>query len=125
MTNLLQETIDDINLSGHTPNDIVFIGSQDSGHSCTWEEFQVLADKEYDSGFGAQKVANDLIIAFNDGSTMWRDEYDGSEKWEYSLPFKTPDIQLPITRLIGNYWASLDTLQGHPDGHYIPFEEEN
>jgi len=87
--NLLEETIEDIHLGGHKPKDIVFIGSE-SGFSCTWEEYKKLADCYYDSGYGAQKVASDLIIVFSDGSTMWRHEYDGSEAWHYSYPFKIP-----------------------------------
>jgi len=109
--NLLKETLDDITQSGHTPADIVFIGSEGSGHSCTWEEFITLANFDYDAGFGAQEVATDLIIVFSDGSKMWRHEYDGSENWEYSAPFVMPKDRLPITRLHGGMWASLAELQ--------------
>ena len=91
--NLLSETIKDIESSGHTTDDIVFIGSEKSGHSCTWEQFVSLADREYDSGFGSSEVATDLIIVFSDGSKMWRGEYDGSEWWEDSSPFQKPDGQ--------------------------------
>ena len=113
--NLLKETIDDITQSGHTPADIIFIGSERTGHSCTWDEFQSLADFEYDAGFGAQEVADDLIIVFSDGSKMWRHKYDGSENWEYSTPFVMPEDRLPITRLqvksdqVG--WRSLAEVQ--------------
>lgn len=51
--NLLKETLEDIKHSGHEIADIVFIGSQNSGYSCTWLEFEKLADQEYDDGFGA------------------------------------------------------------------------
>ncbi len=54
MINFLQETICDIKKSGYTVNDIMFIGSPQTGHSCTWDEFTILANKEYNSGFGAQ-----------------------------------------------------------------------
>ena len=97
--NLLQETIEDITLSGHSAEDIIFIGSERSAYSCTWEEFKELADDEYSSGFGAQEVASDLIIAFSDGSKMWRHEYDGSENWAYSSPFEAPETTLPIKNL--------------------------
>ena len=115
MTNLLQETIRAIENSGHTVQDIVFIGSVDSGYSCTWAEFVLLADIEYDSGYGAQEVAYDLVIVFRDGSTMWRNEYDGSEWWEYSIPLKIPKEQKQISKLTGDTWASLATL--HKDTH--------
>jgi hypothetical protein len=97
--NLLKETISELKKSGHSPTDIVFIGSEESGHTCTWEEFQVLADQEYDSGYGGQEVAMDLIIVFSDGSKMWRDEYDGSESWAWKRPFKAPETTKPIRSL--------------------------
>ena len=113
--NLLQETIEDIGKAGKTPEQIVFIGSEKSGHQCTWEEFQVLANVEYHSGFGAQIVARDLIIVFDDGTKMWRHEYDGSECWEYSHPFKAPLKTKPINRLIVKDdqvgWESLADVQ--------------
>lgn len=114
--NLLTETKRDITTSGHSPEDIVFIGSESSGHQCTWDEFCVLADVEYHSGFGAAEVAQDLIIVFSDGQKMWRGEYDGSEWWEHSTPFKRPDTSLPVTRLIvpdGRVgWVSLAECNG-------------
>lgn len=85
--NLLRETIEDIAQSGHTIEQIVFIGSRKSGHQCTWAEFVALADHEYHDGYGAQEVARDLEIVFSDGTTMTRAEYDGLEWWNYSVPF--------------------------------------
>ena len=111
MTNLLQETIQCIEDSGHEIQDIVFIGSVVSGHSCTWDDFLLLADIEYDSGFGAREVAYDLVIVFKDGSNLWRNEYDGSEWWEYSKPVEIPKEQKKILRLTGGAWASLAARQ--------------
>jgi hypothetical protein len=114
--NLLTETTEAITASGHTPADIVFIGSRDSGHRCTWDEYTRLADVQYDDGFGAQKVASDLEIVFSDGSGMWRHEYDGSESWAYHQPFVQPAVSKSIVRLtvdgtdrVG--WAALGELQ--------------
>ena len=115
MTNLLQETTQAIENSGHTVQDIVFIGSIDSGYSCTWAEFVLLADIEYDSGYGMREVAYDLTIVFSDGSTMWRNEYDGSEWWEYSKPVKIPEEQKQILKLTGGAWSSLAELQENPN----------
>lgn len=116
--NLLKETLNDIKLSGHTPNDIIFIGSEVSGYSCTWDEFNILADHEYDAGFGAQQVADDIIIVFSDGMKMTRHEYDGSECWTYSTPFVMPTnikhINHLFCRNIG--WDDLSTInqKGEP-----------
>jgi hypothetical protein len=98
--NLLDETTSAIEASGHDPSQIVFIGSEESGHSCTWDEFRALADVDYEGGYGSARVATDLIFVFEDGQKMWRGEYDGSEWWEYSTPFKRPDTLMPIVSLI-------------------------
>jgi hypothetical protein len=96
---LLKETVEAIGRSGHKVDDIIFIGSEKTGHSCTWKEFEKLADKEYDKGFGSSQVAQDLIIVFSDNAKMWRGEYDGSEWWEYSTPFKMPNEKKTISGL--------------------------
>jgi len=110
--NLLDETIKDVKDSGHSINDIIFIGSELSGHSCSWEEYIILADKEYDDRFGASEVATDLIIVFSDGQKMWRGEYDGSEWWEYSTLFKKPEETFPIKNLfaVSVGWDSLKDI---------------
>ena len=100
MTNLLQETKAAIQSSEHTEADIVFIGSEKTGHQCTWAEFCALADVEYDSGRGITQVAQDLVIVFSDGLKMWRGEDDCSEWWEYSTPAKLPAHALPIRTLL-------------------------
>ena len=111
MTNLLIETIEDISASGHTPEDIVFIGSRASEHRCTWDEFRVLADREYNDEEGGQKVADDLCIMFSDGHMMMRGYNEGCEWWEYHLPFVEPLKSLPIRNLFAEIgWDSLETL---------------
>ena len=115
MTNLLKETKADIKNSGHKVSDIIFIGSIDSGYSCTWDEFLTLADIEYHAGFGYQEIASDLTIVFSDGSTMWRGEYDGSEWWEYSKPAEIPENQKQILKLNGGFWTSLEALHENSD----------
>lgn len=112
--NLLKETKDAIASSRHTEADIVFIGSEATGHECTWAEFCTLADVEYDAGFGAAEVAKDLCIVFSDGQKMWRGEYDGSEWWEHSTQFKRPEKALPIARLtvVGTDKLGSETLAG-------------
>lgn len=114
--NLLAETISDINSSGHDISEIVFIGSEESGHSCTWDKFTSLADKDYHSGYGAQEVASDLIVVFSDGATMKRGEYDGSEWWEYSKPFTKPEATKEITSLFGGMWGDLEEANKEKQG---------
>jgi hypothetical protein len=109
--NLLQETTECIARSGHTPEDAIFIGSTESGHGCTWDEFRSLADFDYDPGFGAAEVPTDLRIVFSDGSDMRRGEYDGQEWWEYSKPFVRPSEPKAIHTLEGGAWSSVGELQ--------------
>ena len=97
--NLLEETLEAIEDSGHTIDDIIFIGSEESGHSCSWEQFKVLADKEYGNGHGSSLVAVDLIIVFSDGQKIWRYVDEENEGWEYSTPFQKPSQELQIESL--------------------------
>lgn len=109
--NLLKETLEDIKSSGHIIDDIVFIGSEASGFCCEWNEYESIANIEYDNGFGAQEIAADLIVVFSDGSKMWRHEYDGSECWSYSMPFKIPETKKKITTVCsGGVWSDLEDM---------------
>lgn len=108
MTNLLSETLESIKNSGHTVKDIEFIGSNDGRYSMTWDEFSILADREYDNGFGGQEVVSDLVVKFRDGQTMWRGEYDGSEWWNYSCPLVPHPDPKPITTLFSEWgWSTI------------------
>lgn len=107
MINLLEETKRDIEDAGYKTENIVFIGSQETGHQCTWNEFCVLADKEYGDGFGSQNVASDLIIVFDDGAFMRRAEYDGAEWWEFKRPFVPPKEKKKIKTLFPGMWRKL------------------
>lgn len=100
MVNLLQETRECITGAGYTSNDIVFIGSTEERFSCTWEEFSIMADKEYYNGYGGAEVYEALVIVFKDGGWMERGEYDGSEWWEFK---KTPNIRGEFKKLPGTF----------------------
>lgn len=123
----LDETLEEIARSMHTLEDIIFIGSQHSGHRCTWQQFSELANFEYDSGCGAQKVAFDLIIVFSDGTIMKRDEYDSSEYWSYGKPFVEPQQKKAITSLFVKAeqvgWKTLEAINdGDSEHHDDDFE---
>lgn len=91
--NLLEETLLAMTSRNKTPQDIVLIGSKQTGHRCTWLEYTILANYEYDGGYGGAEVALDLVIVFNDGSEMSRGEYDGSEWWEWHTPYKEKETK--------------------------------
>ena len=112
---LLEETKQKIQDLKYDTDSIVFIGSKETGHSCTWSEFEKLADIEYNSGYGGQEIASDLAIVFADGMTMFRLEYYGSECWDYITPFVAPK---PIATLCsGEPWATIEQMQD-TDGDY-------
>lgn len=103
MQNLYDETAEKLQRIKKTTKEIRFIGSarlnaEGKRYSCTWDEFRVMADRQYDAGYGGTFVALDLIILFKDGSRLYRHEYDGSEGWAYSNIISIDDTQLiPMT----------------------------
>ena len=110
-TNLLEETKEAIENFGQEIDNIIFIGSQESGHECSWEQFEVLANQEYDSSYGGQEVAEDLIIVFEDGTIMSWGEYDGSEWWECLKPFTIPEEFHQIRSLFPeDCWRTLSDI---------------
>jgi len=86
--NLLEETLKVLKRIGKKPEDVSWVGSKDGEYAIDWNEFKKIANKEYDSGFGAQVVARDLVIVFRDNSWLERSEYDGAESWKYISPPK-------------------------------------
>ena len=104
---LLTETKEFLRQHDKTIDDIIAIGGND--FRIPIEDFLKLADKGYDSGFGAQEVAADLILL---GKDFWleRHEYDGSEWWEYKeLPGRI--LNLPVNKNVRSLFGSWDTLQ--------------
>lgn len=80
--NLLSETTQAMQRWAVTIDEIEWIGSSDGAYAINWEKFAALANFTYDSGWGSQEVARDLVIV---GTDWWmsRYEYDGSEGWEF------------------------------------------
>lgn len=99
MENLLKETLEALKSNNKTENDIKWVGSP----KCyfTWEEFKKVADIEYDSGYGGQEVATDLLIV---GEDWWleRHEYDGSEWWEFKSHPQKPEKKIELKALVEN-----------------------
>lgn len=120
MKNLYKELIDILTENNKTINNIEWIGT-DKHIVSTTDFLNIAKQTNYESGFGAQKVAKDLLIVGNDFWIM-REQYDGSEWFEfYSMPTK-PVKKLDINcldvskhneifedNLVG--WISLEELQ--------------
>lgn len=124
--NLLKETQTALNENGKTLQDVVWIGTKEV--EIPVEEFVRLADKEYSSGFGSQKVATDLLVCGEDWF-MERHEYDGSEWWEFKLMPPRPNKKVVPKTVVGDefMWATLKAMN-HPNGQYgdygSPFDWE-
>lgn len=108
LTNLWEETTNKLKEHSLSFDDVLYIQGKDFG--ITKENFKEVAKRtDYHSGFGAQKVAKDLILV---GKGWWleRGEYDGSEWWRFvELPEKLEKI-IEIDILSGGRWASLKEL---------------
>lgn len=77
MRNLVNET--EFLVSGR---EVSWVGSSDGEYAMSWDEFkEKFKDLEYNSGFGSQKIATDLVVVFTDGGWLEREEYDGAEHW--------------------------------------------
>lgn len=113
MSNLLEETKEALHFLGLTLDDVRWVGCRD--FKISMEQFIELADQEYDSGFGGQEVAKDLLVV---GDNWWleRHEYDGSEWWEIKRLPQEPEETREIERLISQncMWSSLEEIN-EPD----------
>jgi hypothetical protein len=78
--NFLKETLDKMKENNVSPEDVVYVFN--SFGYCSWEEFEKLANFDYNNGYGLIAIDLNLIVR---GSDWWleRGEYDGSEWWEF------------------------------------------
>ena len=103
--NLLNETLGVLNENNLKPEDVLWVGNLEV--KTDWENFVKIANIEYDSGFGGQEVADDLIIV---GKTWWleRHEHNGSEWWEFKQLPKEPDKKVTLKLVVGGrFWVGL------------------
>lgn len=97
MANLLEETLRVLEQNGKSEKDIVWLGCND--FQITWDNFKEIAkDANYDDGYGSAEVAQDLKIVGN-GFEMVRQEYDGSEWWDFRGNAAMPAKIIKITAL--------------------------
>ena len=78
--NFLKETLNKMKENGVSPDDVIYVFN--SFGYCSWEEFEKLANFDYNNGYGLIAIDLNLIVR---GSDWWleRKEYDGSEWWEF------------------------------------------
>ena len=91
--NFLAITIKSIEDNHHTVDEVYWVGTKDGKYGLHWLDFTLLANFDYDSGYGVPFIPMNLVVV---GKDWWleRHEYDGSEWWEYKqLPILHPDHQ--------------------------------
>lgn len=112
MSNLLKETLAKLKENGKKEKDVIWVGNLNA--KTTWENFKNVADVDYDSGFGGQEVATDLLIV---GNNWWleRHEYDGSEWWEYKELPKEPTETIELKKIVGGCWSKLSEINNKDD----------
>lgn len=95
--NLLEETEEVLKKHGKTFKDVLWIGGSD--FTISIEDFKILADTEYNEGFGAPEVAVDLVVV---GHDWWleRTDYDGAEDWAFKTLPEKPEEERKIKRVI-------------------------
>lgn len=112
MKNLLQETLTALESYGYLPDQIVFIGSLETAHACTWFEFKELANVDYDETTSRHMIASDLVIVFDDSSRFWRVSDGHQEWWQYYRGVQLPTQTLPIYSLVNRpTLTTRDTLE--------------
>lgn len=79
--NLWTETIETLRINGKDWEDVLRVGTKE-GYISKDLYKKLSRDTDYDNGYGASKVAEDLIIE-GKGFRMVREEYDGNEWWNF------------------------------------------
>lgn len=87
MPNLLNETLDVLKQNKIKQSEVLYV--QDNKSYCSFEEFKIIADIEYDDDFGIHEINSNLMVV---GKDWWleRREYDGAEWWEFKKIPKKP-----------------------------------
>ena len=125
MVNFKEETLQAIKGSGHTEEDVMFVGSRDGKYRMNIGKFLKKSDFIYDDGYGSPQIAQDLIVYFKDKSYITRGEYDGSEWWEYNklLDYSETDYYETFDKLRVHHeqigWEDVKSIK-----EYVSEEEE-
>ena len=100
LINLKDETLEILNKYGKTCDDVEWVGSVNWNLTVDKNQFLILADREYNNGYGGNEVSLGLVVV---GKDFWleRSVYDGAEKWEFkTMPkyTKTNSKSIKISR---------------------------
>lgn len=82
MINFLQETTQAVKDAGKRVSDVAWVGKMDGTVTCAWEEFEKLADLDYDKNYGGEEIDPALVVVFIGGGWLERSGEGGKEWWE-------------------------------------------
>lgn len=108
MANLLQETEEILAQNGKSLSDIEWWGCRK--FKLPNNKMRELLNVNYDSGFGGQEIATDLILVGN-GFWLERGEYDGSEWWDFHTAPVEPEEKRESAQLHLGLWSSLSDTE--------------
>lgn len=91
--NLKDETLEILNKYGKTWDNVEWVGDIYQNVTVDKDKFLILADREYDNGYGRNNVSLNLVVV---GKDFWleRHGYDGSEWWEFKQLPEKPVVML-------------------------------
>lgn len=106
--NLWKETLGVLKAHKKTWEDVRWVGTYE--YKISKDNFELLAKKtNYDSGYGAQEVASDLLVVGADWY-LRREEYDGAENWDFISMVEEPSETRLVERLTSLGWETLSEL---------------
>lgn len=100
--------------------DVAWVGSQDGEYAISWEEFKAIANFDYDSGYGIQEIARDLVVVFHAGVTeSWIERQKALVRYPVGDSVTIEDM-LRIARGAShdNLWVSDSPLWARPQTRY-------
>lgn len=104
--NLLQETIEILKENNKTSDNVLWVGSSNGKFVIEWCQFKYFAASvNYHNGYGGAEIATDLVVV-GDGWWLERDEYDGSEWWDFKrIPIWLSDSnKFLLVKSKHNHW---------------------
>ena len=93
LINLKDETLKILNKHDKTWDDVEWVGNIYQNVTVDKDKFLILANREYDNGYGGNEISLNLVVV---GKDFWleRHEYDGSEWWEFKQLPEKPVVML-------------------------------
>lgn len=123
--NLLEQTLESLELYRKDTKDIDWVGSRCGKYCLSWEQFKGLSSKVVCKPLevSGEECAHDLVIVFKCGDWLARFDECGQNGWEYmTIPKKGVSSKIP-EHISGAYSPSLDVLNIGREEYLLGLEE--